>query len=382
MRLLVGTIVAVGLLVGVSPQLRARAPKRDVQRDVLLIEGTARIVRGRVRRARGAATHRALLAAVWRQVEPRLATIQGRGRLKRLLSRRVRRLIKRYRTRKVTRDGRLLKVLLAVTVDEPALRARLGALKVRLKRPGVLVLAHCEAGPMAKALTGALGSMSIRTVTGPWSDQQRAAMVITASARPAALLPWARKVHAQGVVLARCETRALSKIAAAGVTGVRAKVVAVAYALGGSGRGRASVRQLLRIEQVGIAHHADSKLAESAALTRGLGIVARRLGLELPPRLPMGLTRTLLVRLRGPLGLGSLLNISRQIRLQLPGVQAVKPRRFRRGVTWLAVQTIYDPSRLQQILTTVRPPSGWLLHVGKGPRPGTVDVRAELTEES
>lgn len=371
-------MVALVLVAGGCPDLWARAPRPGIQ----LIEGSARIVRGRVRRARGAATHRALLEAVWRRVLPRLASNKGHKRLKRLLSRRVRRLIKRYRTRKVTRAKRKLTVLLAVTVDETALGARLVALKVRLLRPGVLVLAHCEAGSMAKALTGALGSMSIRTVTGPWSDQQRAAMVKTARARPAALLPWARKVHAVAVVLARCETTVLSKITAAGVTGVRTKVVAVAYALGKRGRGRVTVRRLLRLEQSGLAHHSDTKKAGGAALTQGLGTLARRLGRLLPPRLPTGLIRTVLVRLRGPLGLATLLKLTRQIRLQLPGVHAVKTRRFGRGVTWLAVQTLYDPSRLQQILTTVRPPQGWLLRVGKGPKPGTVDIRTELTEES
>jgi len=378
MRYLLCTVFAFGLAAGVSPDLWARAP----QSGVGLIEGSARIVRGRVRRARGAATHRALLEAVWRQVLPRLASAKGHRRLKRLLSRRVRRLIKRYRTRKVTRRGGRLTVLLAVTVDEPALAARLTALKVRLLKPGVLVLSHCQEGAMEKGLMGALRSGSIRVVTGPWSAQARAAMVQTAVGQPDALIPWAREVHAAAVVLARCETRVLSNIAAAGVAGARVKLVVVAYAVGGRGRGRAKVRQLMRLEQLGLGHHADSKLAAQAAFGKALAKGARRLAQQLPPQLPTGLTRTLLVRLRGPLGLANVLKMTRQIQLQLPGVQAVKPRRFKRGVTWLAVQTIYDPSRLQQILTTVRPPQGWLLHVGKGPRPGTVDVRAELTEES
>ncbi len=378
MRLILCTVIAFGTMAGACPDLWARAP----QPGVMLIEGSARIVRGRVRRARGAATHRALLAAVWRRVQPRLASAKGHRRLKRLLSRRVRRLIKRYRTRKVTRLKRHLTVLLAVTVDETALRARLTDLKVRLLKPGVLVLAHCDEGPIAKALVASLRAMSLRVVTGSWSAQQRAAMVQTARVRPEALTPWARKVHSAVVVLAHCESRVLSKIAAAGVTGVRAKVVAVAYAVGGRGRRRPTVRQLMRLSQTGLGHHVDAKLAARSALTEAIGKGARRLGRQLPPRLPTGLTRTLLVRLRGPLGLATLLKITRQIQMQLPGVHAVKPRRFVRGVTWLAVQTIYNPSRLQQIMTTVRPPPGWLLQVGKGPRSGTVDVRAELTEES
>lgn len=374
MRLLLRTIVVLGLVGGASPDLRARAPRRDVQ----LISGSARIARGGVRRARGAATHRALLTAVWRWVQPQLASTGGQRRLKRRLSRRVRKLIKRYRTRKVSRAGRRLTVLLAVTVDEPALRARLRALKVRLKQPGVLLLAHCDDGQLAPALTRALRSMSVRVVTGPWPSQRRAAMVQTAQSRPAAVLPWARAAHAAAVVVARCEIRTLSRITAAGVTGVRSKVMAEAYAPQGSGK----VRRLLRLEQVGLGHHVDVKKAGQAALTQALGRLAPLLGQQVPPNLPTGLTRTLLVRLRGPLGLATLLRLTRQIRAQLQGVHRVTPRRFGRGVTWLAVQTIYDPSRLQQILTTVRPPAGWLLRVGKGPRPGTVDVTAELTEDS
>jgi plasmid maintenance system antidote protein VapI len=375
MRLLASTTLALGVVLGTGPDLWARVPAAG---DVQLITGSARIVRGRVRRARGAATHQALVAAVWRRVQPRLASGQAHRRLKRRLSRRVRKLIKRYRTRRITRAGRRLTVLLAVTVDEPALRARLRALRVRLERPGVLLLVHCDQGSLAPPLTRALQATSIRVVTGPWSAVRRAAMVQTAQSQPTAVLPWAREAHAAAVVLARCETQVRSRIVASGVTGVRAKVVAVVYAP----QGRTQVRLLLRIERSGLGHHVDVKRAGQAAVAQALGKVARRLGPEVSPRLPAGLTRTLLVRLRGPLGLGTLLKMTRQIAVQLQGVHAVTPQRFQRGVTWLAVQTIYDLARLQQVLTTVRPPAGWLLRVGKGPRPGTLDIRAELTEES
>lgn len=374
MRQLPCTIVALALVGGAGPDLWARASRRDVQ----LITGSARVARGGVRRARGAATHRALVTAVWRWVQPRLSAAGGQRRLKRRLSRRVRKLIKRYRTRKVSRAGRQVTVLLAVTVDEPALRARLRALGARLKRPGVLMLAHCDDGHLAPALTQALRSMSVRVVAGPWPAQRRAAMVQAAQSRPAAVQSWARKAYAAAVVVAWCETRTLSRITAAGVTGVRSKVVAEAYAPQGPGR----ARRLLRLEQVGLGHHVDVKKAGQAALAQALGRLAPLLGKRMPPSLPTGLTRTVLVRLRGPLGLATLVRLTRQIRVQVQGIHRVKPRRFGRGVTWLAVQTIYTPNRLQQILTTVRPPPGWLLRVGKGPQPGTVDVTAELAEDS
>jgi len=374
MRLFVCTIVTLALVVTVGPDVRAQRPNSDV----VLITGTARISRGRVRRARGAATHRALLAAVWRQVQPRLASTQGQRRLKQQLSKGVRQLIKRFRTRKVTRAGRELTVLLAVTVDKSALGARLLALKVPLKKPGVLLVAFCDDGQLAPAFTRALRSMSIRVVAGPWPEERRAAMVQIAKTNPAAILPWARTANAAVVVVVRCESRTLSRVAATGVIGVRSKLVAVALAPQGHG----NVRQLMRLDQTGLSHDVDVKKAGQAALVRALRRLAPRLATALPPTLPTGLTRTLLVRLQGPLGLATLLKLTRQIGAQLPGVSAVTPRRFGRGVTWLAVRTTCDPSALQQILTTVRPPPGWLLRVSKGPRPGTVDIRAELTEDS
>lgn len=378
MRLIVCSILFLGVCLGGSGELLAQSPAGGVQ----LISGSARISRGRVRFARGAATHRALLTAVWRWVQPKLASTKGQRRLKRRLSKRVRKLIKRYRTRKVSRAGRKLTVLLAVTVDEPALRARLQALRVRLKKPGVLLVAHCGEGQLAPTLTRALGSMSIRVVAGPWPVERRAAMVQIAKTRPAAVVDWARKAYAAVVVMVRCETRTLTRIAATGVTGVRSKIVAVAYGAMGAIRGPGKVRQLVRVDQSGLGHHVDVKKAGQAALVRALGKLAPRLGRALPPVLPTGLTRTLLVRLRGPLGLATLLKMARGFRAQLHGVHAVTPQRFGRGVTWLAVRTSHDPSQLQKILTTFRPPPGWLLRVGKGPRPGTVDVTAELTEDS
>lgn len=374
MRLFVCTVVVLVLVAGFGPDARTQPQKSGV----VLITGTARISRGRVRRARGAATHRALLAAVWRQVQPRLAGPKGQRRLKRQLSKGVRKLIKRFRTRKVTRAGRQLTVLLAVTVDKPALRARLLALKVRLKRPGVLLVAFCDDGQLTPVLTAALRSMSIRVVAGPWPVERRAAMVQLAKTNPSAILPWARTANAAVVVVVGCVSRTLSRIAATGVTGVRSKLVAVALAPQGHG----SVRQLMRLDQTGLSHDVDVKKAGPAALVRALNRLAPRLAAALPPTLPTGLTRTLLVRLWGPLDLATLMKLTRQIGAQLPGVLGVTPRRFARGVTWLAVRTTCDPTALQQLLTTVRPPPGWLLRVSKGPRPGTVDVRAELTEDS
>jgi hypothetical protein len=132
---------------------------------------------------------------------------------------------------------------------------------------------------------------------------------------------------------------------------------------------------------VAYGHDADVKKAGQLATARALAKLALRLGPALAPVLPAGLTRTLLVRLRGSLGLSTLLKMTRQLSVQLQGVHAVTPRRFERGVTWLAVQTLYDPARLEQILTTFRPPSGWQLKTSKGPRPGTVDLQVEPTED-
>ncbi len=373
MRLFTCTIIALAILAVASPDLSARASG-----GVQLISGTARIKRGRVRYARGAATHRALLTAVWRFVKPQLASTKGQRRLRRQLSRRVRKLIKRYRTKKVSRAGRQLTVLLAVTVDEPAVQDRLRALKVRLKKPGVLLVSHCEQGSVAQPLTAALKGRSIRVVAGSWTAQQQAAMVKQLETQPQVAATWAREAHSAVVVVVRCESAPLSKIVAAGVIGVRAKVVAQAYVP----KGRTRVDKLLQLDQTGLGHDADVKKAAQQALRGALAKLAPRLGQALPPKLPSGLTRTLMVRLSGALDLATLLKLSRLMNVQLEGITAVRPRRFQRGSTWLAVETIYSPARLQQILTTVRPPPGWLLRVNKGPRPGTVDVKAELTEDS
>jgi hypothetical protein len=318
-----------------------------------------------------------LLEAVWRWVKPQLASGQGHARLRRLLARRVRKLIRRFRTRKVARRGGTLTVLLAVTVDEAAVRDRLRALKVRLKQPGVLLVAQCDAQPLAAALTRSLAGESIRVVPGPWPADQRAAMVQAAAGRPGVVRPWARQAHAAVVVVARCETRARGRIVAAGVTGVRTRLVVEAYAP----RGRSGVHRILWLEQAAYAHDADVQKAGGLAAARALAKLARRLGPALAPVLPAGLTRTLLVRLRGSLRLSTLLKITRQLSVQLQGVHAVTPRRFARGVTWLAVQTLYDPARLEQILTTFRPPPGWQLKTSKGPHPGTVDLQVEPTED-
>lgn len=375
MRLLASIFATVVLLTEVySPApAQAQAPRKDVQ----LIEGSARIRRGRVRRARGAATHQALLTAVWRWIKPQLASAKGHARLKRRLSRRVRRLIKRYRTRKVSRGRRRLTVLLAVTVDKPAVRARLKALKVQLKKPGVLLVGHCDDGSLEPSLARGLRSVAIRVVKGPWPVEKRAAMVQIARSQPAVVRTWARAAHASVVLVARCERSTLSTIVAASVTGVRAKLVVKAYAPDGP----TGVRRLLHLEQTGLGHHADPKQAGPLAFSQAVRKLAPRLGRGLAPQLPEGLTRTLLVRLRGPMALATLLQLTRSMSAQLQGVHGVKPQQFQRGSTWLAIQTIYDPSRLQTFLTTVIPPPGWLLKVSQGPLPGTLDVTVEATED-
>ena len=82
--------IALSLLVGDVPDLAART--RHTGR-VEQITASAKIKRGRVRRARTVATYRALRTVVWQRVEPLLASPKGRKRLQRRLGKNVRRLI-------------------------------------------------------------------------------------------------------------------------------------------------------------------------------------------------------------------------------------------------------------------------------------------------
>lgn len=343
-----------------------------------LISGSARVVRGRVRRARGEATHRALLAAVWRQTLPLLAGPEGHKRLRQQLSGNVRRLIARFRTRKVTRAGGQLTVLLAVRVDSGALRQRLRSLGARLKLPGVLVLADCAEETVAASVRRALAGVGIRPVTGPWPAAEQLQVARAALARPGSALTRMRATSAVAVVLVSCRSKTQGKVAEAGVTGVSALVKALAYV---SDPPRAP-RRLLSLKETAHGHHADVKQATRLALTRACGRLAAGLARELPHRLPSGAARTLLVRLRGGLGLGTQLQLARRMVSEVGGVTSVSPTRFVPGETWLAVRTTNDPTSLRQALTALTPPSGWRLTVAIGPLPGSLELKAELKEDS
>ncbi len=379
MRSLASSATLLGVLLVAAPDVGARPPgKTRIQRKaVRLITATARIRRGRVRRARGAATHRALLAAVWEWVEPRLASGKGRRRLKRHISRRVRKLIRWFRTRKISRKGARLTVLLAVILDEQAIRARLEALGAPLKKPGVLILAHCDLGDLERPISAALGRRSIQVVRGPWSADRRREMVVTAASNLPKVAAWARAANGAAVVVARCESRALGSIVAAGVTGVRVKVVVQAMALGGP----KGMRMLMHLSQTGLGHHAEERRAGALALGRALAKVSVALAKGLGAKLPSGPSRALLVRLRGPVDLGSVLRIARSLTVQLKGVSVVRPRRFVRGSTWLSVETVHSPRRLLELLRTLQPPPGWALKVAPGKVSGTLDLVATVAED-
>jgi len=323
------------------------------------------------------ATHRALLEAVWRRTLPLLASAKGHKRLRRQLSRNVRRLIARYRTRKVTRGGGRLTVLLAVRVDRAALRKRLRTLGARLKLPGVLVLVDCSEATVATAVHRALAVAGIRPVAGPWPVAERAAVARAALAKPTQAVVRMRAANAVAVVLVSCRTQNLGKIVDAGVIGVSAHVKAVAY-VPALGKGP---RRLLEVKKTAHGHHADVKQATRTALALACGRLAPGLGRELPHRLPAGAVRTLMVRLRGGLGLGTQLRLTAQMVSQVKGVVSVKPRRFVRGETWLAVRTTNDLQSLRQALIALTPPAGWRLTVSAGST-GTLELKAELKEES
>lgn len=363
--------VAFALFLGETPA----PPTPGARIEVRLVSGSAEIQRRRVGAARIRATNQALREAVWQRTAGILASERRTEALRLRLGQNVRELIARYRTRKVQRQAQTLTVLLEVTVDETALTRRLAALGVRILAPGVLLLAHCDAGPLREPLVAAFVSAGIRPVTGPWHDLAVAAQVAAARARPEAAQARARQAETRAAVVASCH-REPGRIVGPGVVAERLRVLVTLHAVG------AATPILWQRDAAATALGPDSAAAAKEALSRALGRLSPGLVSALPRQLPPGPGRALRVQILGALPVPAILVLAGRLSRELPGVEEALPDRFARGEAWLRVITTLDLPGLRQALGRLTPPAGFLLSTQIVQPGGRLTLSARLAEES
>jgi hypothetical protein len=339
-----------------------------------LVAGTATIKRGRARRARTVATERALEDAVWQRASSLVAKARRSEALRRQLGRKVRELIARFRTRQVRREGAQLTVLLSVTVDEVALKRRLGALGVPVLAPGVLLLASCDDGPLGQPVAAALAAAGIRTVPGPWLPLAVPAQVAAVRARPGVAVGRARTAGVRVAVVASCHPEP-PRTPAPGATGVRLRVLVTLHATS------SAIPTLWRTESSAVALGADREAAARAALGRAVARLLPTLERGLPRHLPAGPGRTLRLQVLGALSLPAALALADRVGREVPGVEAVLPVRLARGETWFLVRTVLDLAGLRHALGRLAPPAGVQLATQIVQPGGHLALSARLVEE-
>ncbi|MDY0003034.1 MAG: hypothetical protein RBU30_17170 [Polyangia bacterium] len=340
-----------------------------------MVSGSAEIRRGRVGPARFQATQAALLDAVWQRAAALLAPEHRKETLRRSMGVKVRELIARYRTRKVLREAKTVTVRLEVTVDEAALRRRLAALGIPLLAPGVLLVAHCDSGPMGEALTAALASSGIRAVPAPWSSATTPAHVAEVRARPEAALAKAREAETSAALVASCHPEPGQAVAPR-VTSARIRVLVTLHGA------RAASPTIWQQDASATSLGPDAASAAREALKRALSRLARPLATELPRQLPAGPRRALRLQILGALPLQAALGLAGSLPREAPGVEAAHPDRFGRGETWLKVYTTLDVSGLRQALGRVTPPPGFTLSAQVVQPGGQLALSARLSEEN
>lgn len=365
------TLVLAGALLATqtpaSPAPGARAP-------IHLVSASAKIQRGKTWLARARATDQALLLAVWQRAEGLLAPERRKEALRRSLGVKVRELVARYRTRKVEREGGTLTVRLEVTVDEAALRRRLRALGIPLLAPGVLLLAHCDAGPLGEPLTAALASAGIRGISGPWLAQTVPAQVAAVRTRPETALARAKQADSRAALVASCHPEPAEKVAP-GVLAVRLRVLLSLHGAGGP------TPTLWQKDATATALGADAAIAARNALERAVSRLASGLVRDLPRQLPAGPRRALRLQILGALPLPAVLGLADRLPREVPGVEEAHPHRFARGESWLRVMTTLDLAGLRLALGRVTPPPGFELSAQIVQPGGQLALAARLVEE-
>lgn len=362
------------LLLPLSVLLAETPSGAGANAQVRLVQGTAEIRRGKVAAARALATEQALVEAVWQRAEGLLDPQRRKEALRRSLGVKVRELIARFRTRKVQREGGKLTVLLEVTVDDAALTRRLGALGVPLLAPGVLLVAHCDAGPLREPLGAALARVGIRSVQGPWSALMVPAQVAAVRARPEAALVRARQAQTRAAVVASCHPEP-PQVVAPGSTAVRLRLLVTLHAVG------SATPILWQKDATAMALGADVAAAARAALDRALLRLTPGLSRELPRQLPAGPRRAIGLQILGALPLQATLGLADRLSREIEGVEEALPDRFARGETWLRVLTTLDLPGLRLALGRVTPPQGFQLSAQIVQPQGHLALFARLVEE-
>lgn len=320
--------------------------------------------RGGTRRARRLATREALRAAVWRVSRRWVDATDQTPSLRARLLRRVRPLVSWYRTRRRGRHGHAYRVVIDVTLDQAALRARLARIGAPLHPPGVAVVLRCGGG----APVGTPPDVS------PWLRAAGVRVVEpgSASVRFEATCRWSPAVEI-GAPKA-------PGIGAASAVRVR---VRVAGALRVAGKTRAL---LWRGAETAVGVGAGETLARRDGVARALRALGQALKHALPARLPRGVGRGLWLRLRGGAPLGVQLAFGRRVARALPSVWQVAPARVRRGETWFRLVATSGARAVGRDLGGLAPPTGWRLKVatpGSGATsPDVVDVELSIAEET
>ncbi len=370
---MIGTWLALQLVAGGTPVCVAAAPTPPRRPAPQRFTAAAPIRRGRVRRARHRATQRALLDAVWQRLTPWVAPSQRTPKLRQALARRVRRLIARYRTKERRRVKGRLRVTLAVTVDDAALRKRLRQLGVRLRSPGLLLLTHCAAGDPQPALDPGLRRAGVRLRPGPWSAAQRARLVAAVRRDAREAVARARAQRAHGAVVISCRPAPATPLPGTASRRGRVRLTATFHVVG------ANAITSWKVVSTGAGFGADPARARRAALDRAAQELGRRLGRELAVRLPAGPMRRLRLRLRGGLPVAAQLRLGAAL-ARLEGVRTATPRRFRRGETWFALRTVHALDALKKRLAQAPLLDGWSWRVRVVRPAGYLDLQAKLEE--